>query len=403
MSSGPTARGILAGLSVLELGRMVAAPYCGKLLADLGADVLKLERPGTGDPARKAGPFPDDVPHAERSALFLYLNTSKRGITLDPRGESGRDIFERLVAAADILIEDCDAAELEELELEPARLCALNPRLIVASITPFGRTGPYRDYRAHHLNLYHAAGQTSFSYSAAGESERPPPRAAGYLGEYDAGLTAALGAMAAVLRRTRSERGQHVDVSALEALMCLERVDIGRLSNTSNLPPWRGSVGGMLMTRDGYLMITPIQNHQWQGLVRAMGEPEWTREDWCRDELTRLENRERIQPYIEAWARELPRDEIYRRLQAEGSPAGPVRNVAEVRAWEQTEARGFFTEIAHPEAGAQVYPTAPYRLSGAEWPPGPAPLLGQHNHEVYCEWLGYSVGDLERLAAEGSI
>jgi crotonobetainyl-CoA:carnitine CoA-transferase CaiB-like acyl-CoA transferase len=395
---------ILEGISVLELGRMVAAPYCGKLLADLGADVVKLERPRQGDPARGVGPFPDDVPHPERSGLFLYLNTCKRGVTLDLQREEGQRLFERLVESADVVIEDATTAELETYGLGYARLAELNPRLIVTSLTTFGRTGPYRDYKAYHLNLYHAAGQTSFSYGRANDDARPPPRGGGQLGEYDAGLTAALGTMAAVFARGRTGRGQHVDVAALEALMCIERVDIGRLTNTTApSPPWGGFIGGMLKAKDGYVMVTPAQNHQFQGLVRAMGNPEWATADWCNDEVKRSEHRDEIQPHIEAWAAELTRDEIYRRMQAEGTPAGPVRSAPEVMAWPQAESRGFFVELDHPEAGRQTYPTLPYRFSGGEWTGQPAPLLGQHNADIYCERLGCSSDDLERLANEGVI
>jgi crotonobetainyl-CoA:carnitine CoA-transferase CaiB-like acyl-CoA transferase len=396
--------GALEGIAVVELGQMVAAPFCAKLLADLGADVIKIEAPRVGDPARRRGPFPEDMPHPERSGLFLYLNTSKQGITLDPRTASGQKIFRELVREADVLIEDRAPGEMERLGLGWSVLSELNPRLVMTSITPFGQTGPFKDHKAHHLNLYHGSGHSSFFYVAPGEgAERPPARGGGYLGEYDAGLTAAVGTLAAVLRRNRSGRGDHVDVSAQDAMLCLERVDVGRLTNDPNPQPWRGQVGGLLKAKDGYVMITPAQNHQWQGLVRAMGEPEWTKADWCQDEVKRMENRERLQPLIDAWAQEHTREEIYHRTQAEGAPSGPVQSVGEVRAWRQAEARGFFREIEHPAAGTQAYPTAAYAFSETPWQGAPAPLLGQHNEAVYCSRLGYARADLARLAATGVI
>jgi crotonobetainyl-CoA:carnitine CoA-transferase CaiB-like acyl-CoA transferase len=246
---------------------MVAAPYCGKLLADLGADVLKVEEPRLGDPARRRGPFPDDLPHPERSGLFLYLNTSKRGITLSLETEAGRRIFRKLVASADILIEDRTPGELERMGLGYPELSKLNPRLIVTSITPFGQSGPHRGYRSHHLNRYHSGGFSSFFYMLEGD-ERPPLKGGGYLGEYDGGLTAAVGTLAAVVSRRRTGRGQHLDVSNQEAMMCLERVDIGRMRN--NPARWRPNVGGLTEAKDGYFVITPIENHQWRGLMRAM-------------------------------------------------------------------------------------------------------------------------------------
>jgi len=381
---------------------MIAAPYCAKLLADLGAEVVKVEPPGLGDPARRRGPFPDDVPHLERSALFLYLNTSKRGITLDLESETGRRIFRELSSGVDLLIEDRPPGELERAGLGHARLSGRNPRLITLSITPFGESGPYRDYRCHPLNLFHASGYSNPFHVPGASGGRPPPKAGGHLGEYDAGLTAAIGAMAAVLGRAASGRGQHVDVSKQEAMMCMERVDIGRLTNDPDPQP-RRMVGGLTRAKDGYLMVTPLEKHQWASLIRAMGEPEWSKADWCKEEAGRLQHAAEAKQHIDEWAANLTRDEIYHLCQREGTPAGPVRNVAEVRAWEQAKARGFFAEIEHPEAGAQVYPTAPYRFSKTPWAGSPAPLLGQHNQEVYCGRLGYSREDLARLAAAGVI
>jgi crotonobetainyl-CoA:carnitine CoA-transferase CaiB-like acyl-CoA transferase len=394
--------GALAGLSVLELGGMVAAPYCAKLLGDLGAEVLKVEAPGSGDPARSRGPFPDDIPHPERSALFLYLNTSKRGVTLNLATETGIRIFRELAGDVDVLIEDRVPGELEGLGLGYPQLSERNPRLVMTSVTPFGQTGPYRHHHSHHLNLYHASAHSDPFHLAFGKEGRPPPKAGGYLGDYDAGLTAAIGTLAAVIGRAGSGRGQHVDISKQEAMMCMERVDIGRLTNDPNPQP-RRVVGGLTRAVDGYLMLTPLEKHQWKGLIRAMGEPEWSKAEWCRTERGRLEHADEAREHIDRWAAGRTRDEIYHRCQAEKTPAGPVRDVAEVREWEQARAREFFAEIEHPEAGTQVYPTAPYRFSRTPWAGFAAPLLGEHNQEVYCEGLGYSQQDLARLAAAGVI
>jgi crotonobetainyl-CoA:carnitine CoA-transferase CaiB-like acyl-CoA transferase len=159
----------------------------------------------------------------------------------------------------------------------------------------------------------------------------------------------------------------------------------------------------LLKTKDGYLMVTPVQDHQWQGLVSAMGSPEWARSESCRDEMARQEHREELQPRIQAWAETLTRDEIYHRLQEAGTPAGPVRSVAEVREWPQAEAREYFVELDHPEAGEQTYPSLPYRFSTAGCSPRRAPLLGEHNEEIYCGRLGYAPAELAFLTAAGVI
>ena len=232
------AAGALAGLRVLELAENVAAPYCAKLLADLGADVIKIERPG-GDPSRRRGPFPDDQPHPERSALFLYLNTSKRSKVLDLEIEADRARFQALVDDADILIEDRAPGELEGLGLGFGVLSKRNPGLIVCSLTPFGQSGPNRLFKSEHLNLYHGGGHSS--PFAAPKGNRAPSRAGGYLGEYDSGLTAAVGTLGAVYARENDGHGQHLDVSKQEAMMCLERVTIGRFANERD--PFAGSGG----------------------------------------------------------------------------------------------------------------------------------------------------------------
>lgn len=290
---------------------MVAAPYCGKLLADLGADVIKLEQPGSGDPARRRGPFPEDRPHAERSGLFLYLNTSKRSVTLDLATQDGRRIFRQLISDAGALIEDYAPGEFARLGLDAEELAASNPRLVHTSLMPFGSSGPYRDFRTHHLNVYHSSPHTTFSSPTEQGKKRAPAKAGSYLAEYDAGLTAAIGTLAAVLGARASGCGQRVEVSKQEALLCLERVDIGRQLNLPRPPPWRGSIGGLLRAKDGYVMLTPVQNHQWEGLVRAMGNPEWAQAETCTNEVLRQEHRDEIQPYLQEWALGLTRDEIY--------------------------------------------------------------------------------------------
>jgi crotonobetainyl-CoA:carnitine CoA-transferase CaiB-like acyl-CoA transferase len=373
---------------VLELGEMVAAPYCTKLLADLGADVIKLEAPGRGDPARRRGPFPDDIPHPERSALFLYLNTSKRSVTLDLEREADRQLFLQLADESDILVEDRTPGELEALGLGYEVLSDRNPGLIVTSITPFGQTGPNRLHRAHHLNLYHAAGHSSPFAALEADSGRAPSRAGGYLGEYDAGLTASLGTLAAVYGRELTGRGQHIDSSKQEAMMCLERATIGRFANEPDPFSGPGRPGGLTHAKDGWVMLTTLEVHQWEGLVRAMGNPDWTKAEWCRDPISRMEHVDKISTHIETWASELSRDEVYHRAQSEGTPAAPVRDVAEVLAWEQARARGFFRELDHIEAGRLTYPTAPYRCSRTPWVGRAAPLLGQHDDEVIGELRG---------------
>jgi crotonobetainyl-CoA:carnitine CoA-transferase CaiB-like acyl-CoA transferase len=381
---GTDAAGPLAGLSVLELGEMVAAPYCAKLLGDLGADVIKLEDPDGGDPARWRGPFPGDVPDPERSPLFLYLNTSKRSVRVDLATVQGRRALSELASRVDVLIEDRAPGELAALGLGYEALARRNPRLIVTSLTPFGQTGPSCQHKCRHLNLYHSAGHAS-PFAAVGTDGRAPSRAGGFLGEYDAGLTAALGTLAAVYGRARTGRGQHIDVSKQEAMMCLERVTIGRFANERDPFAGRGGPGGLTRARDGWVMLTTLEQHQWEGLLRLMGNPDWSRADWCATPAGRVEHMQEIEAHRNAWASSRTREEIYHAAQAEGTPAAPVRNVAEVLAWKQLRSRGFFREIDHPRAGRLSLPSGPYHFSRTPWVGTRAPLLGEHDATVLGE------------------
>jgi CoA:oxalate CoA-transferase len=398
------AEGALQGTKVLEYSQIISGPYCAKLLADLGAEVIKVEEPPAGDPARRRGPFPADIPHHEKSGLFLYVNTNKLGVTLDPRTPTGREVFQRLAADADILIEDRPPGAMAELGLDYERLSTINTRLVVTSITPYGQTGPYRDYASHHLNLYHAAGHSSFFYVAPEMKGMPPVVAGGHIGDYDAGLTAAVATLAALFARQATGEGQHIDVSKFDTLVGLERVEVARWANDPNPRPYPGMVGGLMPCRDGQVVVTAVQDHQWRALMELMDNPAWAEEEICRDEVSRAQNRDKIQPLIEEWMLQHDKEEIYQRGQALNVPIGPVRTAAEVAEWPQARERGFFAELEHPIAGQLEYPTAGYKLSETPWQgQRPAPLLGQHNEEIYCGRLGYSREDLAKMAAAGII
>lgn len=383
-AEAPRSAGPLAGLRVLELATGVAAPYAAKLLADLGADVIKLEDPNGGDPARLRGPAIDGAPDPERSGTYLYLNTSKRSACIDLGAEEGREAFAALASIADIVIEDRTPGELGRLGLGYDALSSRNPALIMTSVTPFGQTGPNAHHRSEHLNLFHSGGHAS-PFALVGEGDRPPSRAGGYLGEYDAGLTAALGTLGALYGRLETGRGEHVDCSKQEAMMCLERVTIGRFANEENPFGASRGPGGLSTAKDGWVMLTTLEPHQWEGLVRAMGNPEWAQADWCASPQARMEHFDEIEERKNAWCKTRLREEIYHALQAEGTPAAPVRNVAEVIEWRQPRARGFFAEIDHPRAGTLQVPTAPYLFSKTPWVGRRAPLLGEHTKEVLAE------------------
>ena len=398
---------ILVGVKVLELCGLVAGPYCAKLLADLGADTIKIEPPGSGDEARGRGPFPRKVAHAEKSGLFLYVNTNKRGITLDVRAEAGRQIFRKLVDWSDILIEDNPPREMEEMNLRYQDLKALNPGLIMISITPFGQTGPYRDYKAYPLNSFHAGGEPMLMYLMSPPTDRAPVNAPSFMGEYDSGLCAAEAALVALYVRGAGGPGQHVDISKQESAIALDRLENVLYHNREKeetkemiqaAAQGYGMVGGLLSCKDGYVVLAAMQDNQWEGLVDLMGHPEWMRDEKYSTELNRAINAREATAKVQEWMSERTMREIFRGGQKRGVPVGSVNSPEDLIHTPQLRMRGFFADIEHPAAGRIEYPTAPYRFSRTPWSAvRPAPLLGQHNEEIYKGMLGFTEDEIAAL------
>ncbi|MBI4215835.1 MAG: CoA transferase [Chloroflexi bacterium] len=397
----------LEGVRVVEYAQMVSGPYCGKLLADHGAEVVKIEPPGTGDAARRRGPFYKGYAGPEASALFLYLNTSKRSITLDLNQEEGRRLFRALAKDADILVEDSPAGTLGRMGLGYEALSALNPHLIVTSITPFGQTGPYRDYKAHHLNLYHASGQGYLLPNNSPDLSREPIKIGGLAGDYACGLHAAVAALGALYWQRATGQGQRVDLSKQEALLGLQRANLTRFPNKEPIPTRlaapNSSMGGLMECRDGHVVMLIIEDHQWTAFCQLVGRPDWAADPRFTDRDARGRHFKAIEPEVRAWMMARTRQEIYHAGQALSCPVAPVLRADEVLADSQLNFRDFFVEVAHPATGPVRYPGAPFKLSETPWRVGrPAPLLGQDNDEIYAR-LGLGPTERARLAEQGVI
>src|SRR5581483_1538589 len=233
--------GALNNLKVVELSERVAGPFCTKVMADLGAEVIKLETPGTGDVARGHGPFPGDTPHPEKSGRFLYLNTNKLGVTLNLRAPAGRELFRQLVKDADVVVETQPPGFLDTLGLGYHNLHEWYPRLIVTSITPFGQTGPYSTYKAYNLNCFHmgvVGYETPFNYVTDPERE-PPLKTGGEQADLLTGWTAATATMCAVFHRDLTGEGQHVDIAEVEAVAHMVRPNFALYSHEPPAGPNR--------------------------------------------------------------------------------------------------------------------------------------------------------------------
>ena len=394
-----TMAGALGHLRVLEIGDGVGAAYATKLLADLGADVVKVEAPGQGDTTRRRGPFPGGVPHPEKSGLFLYLNANKRGITLDLTARRGRDVLDRLAARADLLVHDVHPTRMVAHGLDWERLHDRHAGLVMVSIAPFGLSGPHADYRGPDVVTWSAGGVSALN----GEPSRPdlpPLKAFGDQSGFQAGLNAAIGALGALFARLASGHGEHVEVSTQECVAAI-------LELTFEFSPYCGLVASRLGAkpiqplcfmecRDGWIFLCCVEEHQWRSFVELMGNPEWASMELFENRIARGANFDALQVFLQEWCREQSVQELYEQAQRRRIPFAPVSTMGDLLASPHLRARGFFVTLAHPVAGTQTLPGAPYRMSTTPWPlRAPAPCLGQHTAEVLAE-VGLEAAELAR-------
>ena len=401
----------LSDVRILDLTRYITGPYCAKLLGDYGADVTKVERPGTGDPARSMGPFFKDDPHPEKSGLFLYLNTNKKSITLNLKSGWGRTVVRELVKDTDILVESFRPGVMEKLGLGYQELKEINPRLVMTSISNFGQWGPYRDFKATEIVIFAMGGPML----ATGRTGREPLKYYDSVSSYQIALDATIATMACLRHARRTGVGQQIDLSMFEALLSsIDRRGTYTLSweYCQRLETYRvtASAGGVMpqagyACKDGYIQFTWTMRQHWPRFCRWIGRPELLEDP----KFATVE--QRMQPeqmgVIEAFGASFLMDhtmaELMESMEEHQIPGGCVYSVADVVADAQMQHRQFFVEIDHPVAGKFRYPGAPARPLETPWQAGRAPLLGEHNEEVYCGRLGYSKEDLVRLREQGVI
>ena len=384
---------------------MVAAPFCGKLLAALGADVLKIEPPKAGDPSRRRGPFPGDVPHVERSGTFLYLNTGKRSLTLNVDDHQGRVILGELAARSDVLVHDIQPGRAAELGLEQETLCQINHDLIVAAITPYGSSGPKANHRAYDINVFHAAGEGNLLPNGLALDQFPdraPITAGSLMGSYQGGIAAAVGIVGAAFAKMGGQPGQFVDCSIQEAQLAIGYLPVQRLE-AEGFVETRFSrffrVGGVMPTEDGYVELLTLEPRQWESLAEFLGSPEWASPEKFQDPAV---HGAEINRRVRDWTGCRPKDWIYHQGQAQGVPFAPYYTPKEVFENPHQRERGYFVNLDHPEAGRYEYAGLPFRMG--ETPPSleRAPLLGEHNNQV-LDSLGYAPEDIVMLARAGVI
>ena len=397
----------LSDIKVLDLSWYVAGPYCAKLLADYGAEVIKVERPGEGDPTRSMGPFPGDSPHPEKSALFLHLNTNKQGISLNLKSKRGQRIVKELVREADILVESFRPGVLSKLGLDYETLSQINPKLVMTSISSFGQTGPYRDFKATDIVAY-ALGGPMF---ATGLPDNEPLKVYHNAVQYQAGACASVATMTALFGSEMHGEGEMVDISIMETQAAgIDRTPTFRIAYqytgdvNERLPTTQGFATGAFPCKDGY--VTVMGGSIFFPKLAAMLEMPELLEHPVYSNLLEQAKPEVAEEFLEIllpWMLEHTKIEVWEAAQAQGMLSSPIYTTEDLLADPHYNDRGFWVDIDHPMAGTFKYPGAPFKMSETPWKiKRPAPLLGQHNQEVLGD-LGYSKEDLVKLRQQGVI
>ncbi|MSQ15222.1 MAG: CoA transferase [Dehalococcoidia bacterium] len=409
MADAKSSMGALEGVRVLDLTGPIGV-YCGKLLADLGADVIKVEPP-EGDPMRSRGPFYKDDAHPEKSLYFFAFNTSKRSVTLGLETADGREVFQRLVQRADILLESFPPGYLEGLDLGYDQLSAVNPGLIMTSITPFGQTGPYKDFKGSDLVVDAMGGLTNL---IGNPGERPAWTLA-ETGYHQVGIQASSATLIALYHKTLTGEGQYIDVSMQQAVAMLVPSAVQAWDMRKEVATRTGGASvragfGMFRCKDGYVNMVlragPPLNFlcQWldeDGLEHDFRNPQWHDMTF----RSQPENITHLNEVLAPWFLTYTQREIIEKAQSAHLSITPVYDTKQVREDPHLNARGFFIDIEHPELdGSVTYAGAPYGLSDTPWRiHRRPPLIGEHNHEIFVGEMGYTVEQLAVLRANGAI
>jgi crotonobetainyl-CoA:carnitine CoA-transferase CaiB-like acyl-CoA transferase len=394
-------------INVVECGDGISAAFGAKMLADLGANVVKVEPPG-GDSTRRRGPFPADKPEPDKSGLYIYLNANKRGVTADLTRQEGRDLLDKLLERADVLIHNVHPRDRERFGLNSPALCAKYPKLIVTSISMFGDTGPRANWRAYELNVANAGGWAYLSPGTSDRPDLPPLKASGAQCNFQSGVHAAMVMLAAYRSRMKSGKGQAIDVSEQECTAGMGEQTFAYSTyagqETSRLG--RRVLGPWFITdcSDGKIFLICVEENQWQRLVEFMGNPEWAREEIFKDRIARGTNSDALLPLMTGWIAGWKHQELFREGQARGIPFAPVNTMQESYEDEHLRERNFFVTLEQPGIGMIRMPGQPSKYGRTRWAlKRPAPRLGEHSEQIFCGELGIPMSRFAELKATGVV
>ncbi len=392
----------LQDVVVLDLGENVAGPYCTRLLAGLGAEVIRIETPGEGDRARKMLPLVSGNNSLECGALYQHLNAGKKSLCLNLRAQQGRQIFKQLSRQAHIVVESYAPGTLAELGLEYATLAQENPRLVMVSITGFGQDGPYRDYASTNL-IALAMGGMLFT---CGDPEREPLQIGGMQAGYLAGLSAASATLAAFYQSEVSGAGEHIDVSVMESVAFALEATTAKYSRDGVIRQRQGNRHGntypmtILPCRDGYIGLMLTNDEDWELVAAFIGEPALMDPRFARGE-DRFQFADEIEALLGPFLAQHTRQELFDWAQERRIPFAMVLTPQELLNDPQHQAREFFTLVEHPEIGQVLQAGAPFRMAATPWKSERAPLLSEHTTALLHERLGLDASEIWQLKQAG--
>jgi len=390
----------LAGVRVLDLSRFVAGPFCCQILGDHGADVVKVEKPD-GEPARTIPPFARG-----ESLYFFAYNGSKRGMTINFRSAEGLDLLRKLTARADVVVENFRAGTLEKMGLGYDTLAALNPRLILVSISGFGTEGPYIGRPAFDEIIQGMSGLASLTGDAAG----PPMLTGTYVADFVTGLYGAIAVLLALQARAQTGRGQWVRTNLLQCLISILNTTVSRYLLLGEAPRRQGNrnpliaPGNIYRTRDGFVTVECLTQEMWEALARAMDRPDLIGDPRFGDVVLRHQNAEALDREIEAWMGSRTVKEVVAILERHAVPSGPVLDIPSLVQDPQFLANRTVVNVEYPGLGSLPLLAPPLHLEAQGTPQrGRPPRLGEHTAQVLSEWLGLGAAEIERLRAAGAV
>jgi crotonobetainyl-CoA:carnitine CoA-transferase CaiB-like acyl-CoA transferase len=401
-----TDRGPLADVRVVDASRVLAGPFCGQVLADLGAEVIKVERPGMGDETRTWGPPFVPYGDGEESAYFLSCNRGKRGLTLDLAQSQGRELFDALLTRSDVLLENFRAASADRLGLAPERLLQVNPRLVICSISGFGRTGPLRDTPGYDFAVQALSGLMSITGPIAG----PPCKVGVAVTDVLTGLYAAVAVLACLHARRHSGHGYAIDLALLDCALAAQVNVAQAFLSSGQVPGRQGNAHLQIVpyqlfaTADTYLVLAVGNDGQWAHFCSVAERPDWAADVRFATNASRVEHRADLVPLVEAVLRTRTTADWQERLARVGVPCAPVWDYADLFHHPQAAARSFKMEVRDPQGRPIELLGPPFHLAGTPLPPPLAPPQpGQHTDEVLSQVLGLDAARIEALRRAGVV